>query len=87
MQRFFYKGDLSMKKFVLLVVATSSLVLTSCGGDGCTVGSTKCDGNKVMVCQATNSTDWNDGDWQMDEECDADETCKYNEEYGVHYCD
>jgi hypothetical protein len=40
-----------------------------------------------MICQVTNSTDWDDGYWQMDEECSADETCKYNEEYGVHYCD
>lgn len=76
-----------MKRFVLIAVAVSSLLMVSCGDDGCTVGDTKCSGNNVMYCQIASLTNFDDGNWELQQECTDDTACVYSDEYEVHRCE
>lgn len=82
--------EIIMKKLVLIAIAVGSLVMVSCGGDGCTVGDTKCSNGNVMVCDLTEAdslSDWDDGTWEVNQECEDGETCIYDSEYDAHWCE
>ena len=83
----FLTKEITMKKLILMAVAVSSLLMVSCGGDGCHVSDTKCSGGDVMVCQWVDINDWDDGEWEVSEKCEDGETCAYNEEYDAHWCE